>query len=153
MEGHNCHDELKVQGSQIVFALKQTETRVAVVKCAGRWESAKPRSTTGRRSTALDPDELRRLRQLEEQSTEADRGGPDLGQTDAPRCFKNALRSGQRRLLANSLLADYRVSERRACAMVMLSRTVFCYIGEGDNLSSPVNRAEAVSLNEVVNRR
>jgi putative transposase len=25
-------------------------------------------------------------------------------------------------------LADYRVSERRACAMVMLSRTVFCYI-------------------------
>ena len=41
--------------------------------------------------------------------------------------LEKALRSRQRRQLAEHLLADYRLSERKACAVVLLSRTVFQY--------------------------
>lgn len=41
---------------------------------------------------------------------------------------KKVLTPAQRRQLAEGLLEGYRVSERRACSVVMLSRTVFHYI-------------------------
>jgi hypothetical protein len=65
-----------------------------------------------------------------ERAVEADRGGPDAGQTDAAgRVKKKALRVRQRRQLASLLLTEYRVSERRACATVFLHRSVYRYVG------------------------
>ena len=66
-----------------------------------------------------------------ERAVETDRGGPDAGQTDAAgRVKKKALKVRQRRQLASMLLAEYRVSERRACATVFLQRTVYRYLDQ-----------------------
>lgn len=48
-------------------------------------------------------------------------------------CLKKALKTRQRRQLATMLLAEYRVSERRACATVFLQRSVYRYLGRRDD--------------------
>ena len=45
-------------------------------------------------------------------------------------CLKKALKARQRRQLAGMLLTEYRVSERRACATVLLARTVYRYVNQ-----------------------
>ena len=44
--------------------------------------------------------------------------------------LKKALKTRQRRQLATMLLAEYRVSERRACATVFLHRSVYRYLDQ-----------------------
>src|SRR5258706_5205592 len=130
MRGHSCHEEIEVHG---------VADRV-------RAEAGRERSSGG---GGVPGCERSHVLQLEEEvqwagsgraetvaavgrrepPAEADRGGPDFGQADAPgRVKKKALRARQRRQLANVLLTDYRVSERRACAVVLLSRWVFRYV-------------------------
>ena len=44
--------------------------------------------------------------------------------------LKKALKTRQRRQVATMLLAEYRVSERRACATVFLYRSVYRYLDQ-----------------------
>ncbi len=119
----------KFTESQIVFALKQAETGVAVAEvCRKMGISEATFYNWKKKYGGLGPDELRRLRQLEEENSRLKQivAGSALGQADAPgRVKRKALRSRQRRQLANVLLTDYRVSERRACGVVVLSRSVY----------------------------
>jgi putative transposase len=122
----------KFTESQIVFALKQAETGVAVAEvCRKMGISEATFYNWKKKYGGLGADELRRLRQLEEENSRLKQIVADLTldkQMLQDVLKKKALRSRQRRQLAEVLLTDYRVSERRACAVVLLSRSVLCYV-------------------------
>lgn len=66
-EGRNCHEEIE---SQIVFALKQAETGVAVAEvCRKMGISEATFYNWKKKYGGLGPDELRRLRQLEKENS------------------------------------------------------------------------------------
>lgn len=121
----------KFTESQIVFALQQAETGIAVAEVCRKLGISKATFYNRKKKfSGLGPTELRRLRQLEEEHSRLKQIVADLtpDKQVLQDVLKKALRSGQRKELASSLLAAYRVSERKACAVVMLSRTVFHYI-------------------------
>lgn len=133
MKGHNCHEEIQVHrntdrvcaqagreryggGGSVSQARDQRSHFLQLEEEVWRVGSGgvTPAASVGRRERAV----------------EADRGGPDAGQADAAgRVKKKALRCWQRRQLASMLLTEYRVSERRACAIVLLERAVYRYVG------------------------
>jgi putative transposase len=75
--------------------------------------------------------QLRRLRQLEEENAQLKRNVADLtlDKQMLQEVLKKSSEARQRRQLASMLLAAYRVSERRACATVFLQRTGYRYVG------------------------
>ena len=72
------------------------------------------------------------MRQLEEENGQLKRIVADL--TLDKQMLQDVLKKGSegaaRRQLVGMLLADYRVSERRACAMVLLQRSVYRYVDQ-----------------------
>ena len=82
--------------------------------------------------SGLGPVELRRLRQLEEENAQLNRIVADLtlDKQMLQDGLKKALKVRQRRRLVSMLLAAYRVSERRACAIVFLHRSVCRYLAQ-----------------------
>jgi putative transposase len=92
-----------------VFALQQAEA------CRKLGISEATFYSWKKKYSGLGPVELRRLRQLEEENAQLKRIVADAGQTDAAgRVKKKVLKVRQRRQLVSLLLAEYRVSERRA---------------------------------------
>ncbi|MGQ0543260.1 MAG: IS3 family transposase [Blastocatellia bacterium] len=122
----------KFTEQQIIFALKQAETGVTVAEaCRKMGISEATFYNWKKKYDGLGAAELRRLRQLEEENLRLKQIVADLTldkQMLQDVFKKKALRAGQKRQLVNGLLDGYRVSERRACSVVMVSRTVFHYV-------------------------
>ena len=121
----------KYTEQQIIFALKRAETGVTVAEvCRKMGISEATFYNWKKKYDGLGAAELRRLRQLEEENFRLKQIVADLTldkQMLQDVLKKKALRAGQKRQLVNGLLDGYRVSERRACSVVMVSRTVFHY--------------------------
>mgnify|MGYP000932892938 FL=1 len=68
--------------------------------------------------------ELRRVRQLEEENTKQKQLVVDLSldKQMLQDVLKKALKNSQLKVLANELINNYRVSQRRACAAILLAR-------------------------------
>ena len=75
---------------------------------------------------------MRRLRQLEEENAQLKRIVADLtlDKQMLQDVLKKSSEGAERRQLVSMLLAEYRVSERRACATVFLHRSVYRYLDQ-----------------------
>ncbi|WP_188973406.1 IS3 family transposase [Deinococcus aerolatus] len=118
---------------QIAFALKQAETGVSVTEVCRKMGIAESTFFNWKKKfSGLGVSELRRLRQLEEENRKLKQLVADLSldkimlQDVIP---KKALRPAQRRVLVDHLRTGYRVSERRACAVLNEWRTIYRYQG------------------------
>ncbi|WP_241083294.1 IS3 family transposase, partial [Achromobacter xylosoxidans] len=83
-----------------------------------------------RNSGGLGPSELRRLRQLEEECNRLKRLVADLSLDKAMLqdvLGKKALKPSRRRLLVDDLMKRYGVGVTKACAVVMISRSLYRY--------------------------
>ncbi len=112
---------------QIVAILKQAEVGVPVVEVCPqvriteqtfyRWK---------KRYVGLDIDQVRQLKQLQEENGKLEAGGrAESGQGHAARCAgEKILKSSRRRPVVHYLCGVYRVSQRRA------RRTIWCSVTE-----------------------
>ncbi|WP_460675343.1 IS3 family transposase, partial [Larkinella ripae] len=121
----------KFTEAQIVFALKQAETGVAVVEvCRKMGISEATFYNWKKKYTGLGVSELRRLRQLEEENRQLKQLVADLSldkQMLQDVLKKKPLKPIQKRELAHSLINDYQVATQRACGVVLLQRSVWYY--------------------------
>jgi putative transposase len=123
----------KFTESQIVFALQQAESGVTVAEvCRKLGISEAIFYSWKKKCGGLGPAELRRLRQLEQENAQLKRivAVLTLDKQMLQDVLEKALKVRQRRQLASLLLAEYRVSERRACATVFLHRSVYRYVDQ-----------------------
>ena len=119
-----------------MFALQQAETGVTVTEVSRKLGISKATFYSWKKKySGLGPVELRRLRQLEEENAQLKRIVADLtlDKQILQDVLKAARKVRQRRQLASLLLAEYRVSERRACASVFLHRSVYRYLDRPRN--------------------
>lgn len=94
--------------------------------------------------------ELRRLKQLEEENFKLKQMVADLSlDKQCFRTFKKTLRPAQTTKLAQNLLDDYRVSERRACRVVLLSHSTWTYHAVRQRSDGPL----ALRIREVAETR
>ena len=123
----------KFTEAQIVFALRQSETGVTVAEvCRKMGISEATYYNWKRKYGGLGTSELRRLRELEAENQQLKRLVADLLARQAygraaggdP---KKALKPAKRRELARYLMDHFRVSARRASAVVLLSRSTLRY--------------------------
>jgi putative transposase len=121
----------KFTEAQIVFALKQSETGVAVDEVCRKMGIHQATFYNWKKKYGgLGTSELRRLRQLEEENSKLKQIVADLSldkQMLQDVLKKKTLRPVQLKGLAESLIADYRVSIHRACSVTMLHRSMWYY--------------------------
>ena len=121
----------KFTESQIIFALKQTETGVKVEEvCRKMGISEATFYNWKKKYGGLGVPELRRLRQLEDENYRLKQIIADLTldkQMLQDVLKKKALTPTQLRGLAQSLLDDYRVSIRKACMVLLIYRSLWYY--------------------------
>ncbi|MCX5799926.1 MAG: IS3 family transposase, partial [Candidatus Eisenbacteria bacterium] len=121
----------KFTEEQIAFVLRQAETGTRVVEvCRKVGISEQTFFRWKRKYGGLGISELRRLRQLEEENRRLKRMVADLSldkQMLQDVLFKKALRPAQKRERVEHLQEAYRVSERRACAVVEIWRASHRY--------------------------
>ncbi|WP_460945752.1 IS3 family transposase [Spirosoma daeguense] len=117
----------KFTEAQIVFALKQSESGVTVAEvCRKMGISEATFYNWKKKYGGLGVAELHRLRQLEEENRQLKQLVADLSldkQMLQDVLKKKPLRPAQRRKLASSLMENYRVSARRACAVIQFRRS------------------------------
>jgi putative transposase len=126
----------KFTEAQIIFALKQSETGVAVTEvCRKMGISEATFYNWKKKYGGLGVSELRKLRQLEEENRHLKQLVADLSldkQMLQDVLKKKVLRPAQLKVLAMSLLIDYRVSIHRACRVVMFHRSAWYYKRKGE---------------------
>jgi len=130
-----CHKKSKFTEAQIVFALQQAESGLTVAEvCRKLGISEATFYSLNKKYSGLGPVELRRLRQLGEKNAQLKPIVADLtlDKQMLQDVLKNkkTLKVQRRRQLVSMLLAEHRVSERRACTIVFLQRTVNRYVGQ-----------------------
>ncbi|MBK9215815.1 MAG: IS3 family transposase [Chloracidobacterium sp.] len=123
----------KFTEQQIVFALKQADTGVSVAEvCRKMGISEATFYNWKKKYEGLGTAELRRLRSLEEENARLKRIVADLTldkQMLQDVLKKSVLKAGERKKLVRKLLDAYRISERKVCSVMMVSRTVLHYVG------------------------
>jgi putative transposase len=94
--------------------------------------SRKRRSCWKKKYRGLGSVELHRLRQLEEENAQLKQIVADLtlDKQMLQDVKRKVLKVRQRRQPASMLVAEHRVSERRACATVFLHRSVYRYVDQ-----------------------
>ncbi|WP_432207223.1 IS3 family transposase [Hymenobacter defluvii] len=121
----------KFTEAQIVFALRQADTGIAVAEgCRKMGISEATYYNWKKKYGGLGVLELRRLKQLEEENLHLKQLVADLS-LDAGRTEKKVLRPKQRRHAAQHLIDAYRLSTRRACQLVSLQRSSWYYQPHG----------------------
>ena len=119
----------KFTEEQIAYALRQVESGTPPADVCRQLGSAKPPSTSGRRSTPIWASaSCGKLRSLEDENgrAEAARGRPHARQAHAPGGVeKKGLRPARRRELAAWFQATYSVSVQRACHLAQFSRAAW----------------------------
>ncbi|MFC3361584.1 IS3 family transposase [Pedobacter fastidiosus] len=121
----------KFTEAQIVFAIKQSETGVAVSEvCRKMGVSEATFYNWKKKYGGLGVTELRKLRQLEEENSQLKKLVADLSLDKhmlQEVLKKKPLRPTQLRELGKTLIQDFRISQRRACRVILQKRTTFLY--------------------------
>ncbi|WP_440515063.1 IS3 family transposase [Serratia sarumanii] len=145
-EAHR-HEKTRYTEEQIAFALKQAETAPASGKSAERWGSF---YNWKKKFAGLGVTELRRLRQLEDENQRLKKLVADLS-LDKEMLQEGAktkvLRPAQKRQAVHFLQEAYRISGRRACGLLMQSRTVYHWQSRRDD------RAITLRIREIAETR
>ncbi|HTF99600.1 MAG TPA: IS3 family transposase [Nitrospirota bacterium] len=121
----------KFTEEQIAFALKQAETGTPVHEVIRKMGiSEQTYYNWKKKYGGLGLSELRRLKQLEEENRQLKRMVADLSldkQMLQDVLFKKAVKPARRRALVESLQQRYRVSQRKACSVLLIHRNSHRY--------------------------
>ncbi|NVN13248.1 IS3 family transposase, partial [Nguyenibacter vanlangensis] len=121
----------KFTEAQIAFVLKQAEGGASVAEVCRKAGISDATFYNWRKKYAgLMPSEMKRLRVLEEENAKLKRIVADLSLDKAMLqdvLFKKALRPARKRELVDMLQGDWKVSTRRACAVLRIDRSLYVY--------------------------
>jgi putative transposase len=125
----------KFTEAQIVFAIKQTESGVTVEEvCRKLGVSQQTFYNWKRKYGGLDPTELRRLRQLEEENSNLKKIVAELSldkQMLQDVLKKKVLKPFQRRGAVLQLSHDYKRSVRKTCKVLLVNHSLMYYKAHG----------------------
>ena len=116
--------------AQIAFVLKQAEERTAFAEVCRKVGISEATFYVWRKKYGnLLPTEMKRLRQLEDENAKLKRIVAELSLDKAmlQDVLKKALRPGRKRQLVDQLRSDWKVSARRACSTIRVSRSLYIY--------------------------
>ncbi len=121
----------KFTEEQIAFALKQAEHGTPVVEVIRKMGITEQTYYRWKKKYGgLGMNELRRLKQLEEENRKlkSDGGGSEPGQIYASGCaLKKVIKPAARRHLVIYLTDSFQVSERQACEVLCIGRSTYRY--------------------------
>ncbi|MGI9415077.1 MAG: IS3 family transposase, partial [Hyphomicrobiales bacterium] len=121
----------KFTEAQIAFILKQADDGTPVAEvCRKAGVSDATFYTWRKKYAGLMPSDMKRLKQLEEENNKLKRLVADLSLDKAMLqdvIKRKPLRPGRRRELVDDLRADWKVSIRRACSVLMAGRSSYHY--------------------------
>ncbi|MBG0512127.1 IS3 family transposase [Agrobacterium sp. MOPV5] len=121
----------KFSEAQIAFVLKQAEDGTPIGEVCRKAGISDATFYNWRKKYAgLMPSEMKRLRQLEEENAKLKRIVADLSLDKAMLqdvLFKKALRPARKRKLVDTVKVDWKVSIRRACAVLKIDRSLYVY--------------------------
>ncbi|MGQ4810801.1 IS3 family transposase [Agrobacterium vitis] len=121
----------KFTEAQIAFVLKQAEDGTPIGEvCRKAGISDVTFYNWRKRYAGMMPSEMKRLRQLEEENAKLKRIVADLSLDKAMLqdvLFKKALRPDGKRNLVDRIKTDWKVSIRRACAVLKIDRSLYVY--------------------------
>ncbi|SUX54324.1 Transposase [Chromobacterium vaccinii] len=125
-----CHEKIEFTEEQIAFALRQAESGTTVAEvCRKMGVSEATFYNWKKKYGGLGVSELRRLKQLEEENARLKRMVADLSldKQMLQEVIQKAVRPARKRELANFLIDAYRVSIRRATAVIQLRQATYFY--------------------------
>jgi len=117
--------------TEIIYAVKQVEMGISIREIARKYGVCENTIYRWRKKyDGLSPSELRRLKDLERENPQLKKLVAELSlvQGDSSgRTTKKLLKPARKRDLLFEILEDYEVSERRACRLLVLHRSVCRY--------------------------
>ncbi len=143
----------KFTDAQIAFVLRQAEEGTAIGEvCRKAGISEATFYNWRKKYGGLMPSEMRRLKQLEEENTKLKKlvGGSLFGSGDAAgRSGKKALKPARRRQLVDDVRGAWKVSIRRACAVIRMEPSTYHYRGKRRSQAALIGRIKEIAATRV----